>query len=155
MRRALFLALALLALFAAPARAQSPEDVANDISHKVMSPYCPGVTLHDCPSQKALDLRDDIEGYARAGMTETQIMDRLVADFGPSIRAEPSSDGAGMLAWILPSLALLAGGALAWTLVQRFVRRKALSDEVRPPNTVSGEERRRLDAELRQLRKQS
>ncbi|MGH2701330.1 MAG: cytochrome c-type biogenesis protein [Actinomycetota bacterium] len=157
MKRALALALFTTLLLAIPARAQSPEDLANDISNKVMSPYCPGVTLHDCPSQKALDLRDDIETYARDGMTEAEIMDRLEADFGPSIRAEPSSEGAGVLAWILPSIALLIGGGLAWTLVRRWFKgpRATEGSENQPVVTVSGDERRRLDAELRQLRRES
>ena len=157
MKRALVLALFTTLLFAIPARAQSPEDLTNDISNKVMSPYCPGVTLHDCPSQKALDLRDDIETYARDGMTEAEIMNRLEADFGPSIRAEPSSDGAGLLAWILPSIALLIGGGLAWTLARRWFKgpRPTGGDESQPVVTVSGDERRRLDAELRRLRRES
>jgi cytochrome c-type biogenesis protein CcmH len=157
MRRALVFVFVISLLVVGPARAQSPEDLANDISNKVMSPYCPGVTLHDCPSQKALDLRDDIEGYARAGMTEAEIMDRLEADFGPAIRAEPSSDGAGVLAWILPTIALLIGGGLAWTLVRRWFRRARRSEDVdgQPTVTLSGDERERLDAELRQLRREA
>lgn len=157
MKRAIAVAFVTSVLLALPAQAQSPEDLANDISNKVMSPYCPGVTLHDCPSQKALDLRDDIEGYARDGMTEGEIMNRLEADFGPAIRAEPSSDGAGILAWILPSIALLIGGGLAWTLVRRWLERTRRTEaaESQPIVTVSGDERKRLDAELRQLRKES
>jgi cytochrome c-type biogenesis protein CcmH len=157
MKRALVLAFVTSLLLAIPARAQSPEDLANDISNKVMSPYCPGVTLHDCPSQNALELRDDIENYARDGMTEAEIMDRLEADFGPAIRAEPSSEGAGILAWILPSIALLIGGGLAWMLVRRwFKRSRGIEDgDGRQVVTVSGDERERLDAELRRLRRES
>ena len=157
MKRAMAVAFVTSVLLALPAHAQSPEELANDISNKVMSPYCPGVTLHDCPSQKALDLRDDIESYARNGMTEAEIMNRLEADFGPGIRAEPSSDGAGILAWVLPSIALLIGGGLAWTLVRRWFKghRDTEGDESQPVVTVSGDERKRLDAELRQLRRES
>ena len=161
MKRAIVVAFVTSVLLALPARAQaqarSAEDLANDISNKVMSPYCPGVTLHDCPSQKALDLRDDIESYARDGMTEAEIMNRLEADFGPAIRAEPSSDGAGILAWILPSIALLIGVGLAWTLVRRWLGRTPRTEaaESQPMITVSGDERKRLDAELRELRRES
>ena len=45
----------------------TPEDVANEISEKIMSPYCPGVTLHDCASGAAVDLRSDIAGWAEDG----------------------------------------------------------------------------------------
>ncbi len=81
MKRLALMTLVVLAL-ASPVSAQSPEDLANDISQKVMSPFCPGVTLHDCPSQSALDMRDRIEGYARSGMSEAAIMDRLEAEYG-------------------------------------------------------------------------
>jgi len=159
MKRAIAVAFVTSVLLALPvqAQSQSAEDLANDISNKVMSPYCPGVTLHDCPSQKALDLRDDIESYAREGMTEAEIMNRLEADFGPAIRAEPSSDGAGILAWILPSIALLIGGGLAWTLVRRWLGRTRRTEaaESQPMITVSGDERKRLDAELQELRRES
>jgi cytochrome c-type biogenesis protein CcmH len=149
--------LMLVLLVANPAFAQSPEDLANDISQKVMSPYCPGVTLHDCPSKSALDLRDDIEGYARSGMDEAAIMERLERDFGPSIRAEPSSEGAGVLAWILPFMVVVAGGAMAWWLVRRWSARRALmqEDDDAPEPPVSSAERRRLETELGRLREQS
>jgi len=144
---------------ATPATAQSPEDLANDISHKVMSPFCPGVTLHDCPSQSALDMRDRIEGYARAGMDEAAIMERLETEYGDAIRAEPSSDGVGIIAWVLPALAALAGGALAFMLVRHWTARRPrqLADGRDEPARVetSPAERQRLDAELGRLRGES
>jgi cytochrome c-type biogenesis protein CcmH len=155
MKGVILMSLVLVAL-AFPAAAQSPEDLANDISRKVMSPFCPGVTLHDCPSQSALDMRDRIEGYARAGMSEAAIMERLEAEYGETIRAEPSSKGAGIVAWILPALGALAGGALALMLVRRWTARRPrqLAEEP-PPVASSPAERQRLDAELGRLRSES
>jgi len=155
MKRVAWMTFVFLAL-AAPAMAQSPEDLANDISNKVISPFCPGVTLHDCPSPSALDMRDRIEGYARQGMDEAAIMDRLETEYGPSIRAEPSSEGAGILFWILPSVAVLTGGVLAWMLVRRWTsRREPQAVESPPAVELSASERQRLDAELGRLRKES
>ena len=156
MKRVAWMTFVLLAL-ATPAMAQSPEDLANDISNKVISPFCPGVTLHDCPSPSALDMRDRIEGYARQGMDEAAIMERLEAEYGPSIRAEPSSEGAGILVWILPSVAVLTGGVLAWMLVRRWTARRPPHTNVSPQATVelSASERQRIDAELSRLRKES
>ena len=155
MKRLTLMALVVLVL-ASPAVAQSPEDLANDISHKVMSPFCPGVTLHDCPSQSALDMRDRIEGYARAGMSEAAIMERLETEYGDAIRAEPSSEGAGIVAWILPALAALAGGALALMLVRRWTSRRPPQPDAEPARVeTSAAERQRLDAELGRLRGES
>ena len=52
------LALALLlALLATPALgAGDPEGWAYDVSAELMSPFCPGRTLSDCPSQAAKSL---------------------------------------------------------------------------------------------------
>ena len=158
MKRLTLMSLVIVAL-ASPAAAQSPEDLANDISQKVMSPFCPGVTLHDCPSQSALDMRDRIEGFARSGMSEAEIMERLESEYGEAIRAEPSSEGAGIVAWILPTLAALAGGALALMLVRRWTARRPqqLADGKGEPALVdtSPAERQRLDAELGRLRGES
>jgi len=134
----------------APAAAlAAPEDVANDVSSKIMSPYCPGVTLHDCPSEQAIDLRKRIVAWAAAGWSQERILDTLEAEFGPQIRAVPSPDGKGLLAWVLPAAALLGGVTVAWALARRW------SSRVPPPAPVipaSAEDRRRLDEELASIR---
>ena len=86
-------------------------------------------------------------------------MDRLEAEYGEAIRAEPSSEGAGVVAWILPGLAVLAGGALAIMVVRRWAARgpRPLTEDTDDPRPVesSSTERQRLDAELGQLRGES
>lgn len=155
MKRVAWMTFVVLTL-AVPVMAQSPEDLANDISNKIISPFCPGVTLHDCPSPSALDMRDRIESYARRGMDESAIMERLEAEYGPSIRAEPSSEGLGILVWILPSAGVLAGGLLAWLLVSRWTSRRQQPPSGTPQTVESSaSERQRLDTELGQLRRRS
>jgi cytochrome c-type biogenesis protein CcmH len=141
-------ALLLLVLLAAPALA-NPEDTANYVSQNVMSPYCEGVTLHDCPSREAQDLRAQITTWAEQGMTRGEIIDRLVAEFGPQVRAVPSSEGAGILAWVLPALVLLIGALVAVVLARRFSAR-APADPV-SADAITPEQRARLDAELEAL----
>ena len=142
--RAVLAGLVIALLLAAPALASS-EDIANDVSHNVMSPYCEGVTLHDCPSQEALELRARIATWADQGLTKSQIIDRLVDEFGPQIRAVPEVGGTGLFAWVLPGLGLAIGISLAVILARRFSRRTP------PPTTtdqITAEQRARLDAEL-------
>ncbi|HEX2239830.1 MAG TPA: cytochrome c-type biogenesis protein CcmH [Actinomycetota bacterium] len=123
MRRALvLLGIALATLSATPAVA-APEDVANDISSRVMSPYCPGVTLHDCPSEAAARLRARIIGWAEQGMSRAEIIERLEDEFGTSVRATPPARGIGLLAWVLPAAAVIAGLGLAWLLITHWKRR--------------------------------
>jgi cytochrome c-type biogenesis protein CcmH len=145
-------ALLILLLVAAPGRAWAapdPQDVANEVAAQVMSPYCPGVTLQDCTSGRANELRDRIVGWAEDGMSERLILARLEDEFGPSIRAAPSSEGAGIVAWILPALALMLGAAGALVALRRW---RARVPAARPAVALSGEDRRRIDDELRRFR---
>jgi cytochrome c-type biogenesis protein CcmH/NrfF len=151
--RHLVFAAAIVALTWSPATAfAAPEDVANDVSSSIMSPYCPGVTLHDCPSDEAIDLRERIVGWAAAGWSRQRILDTLEAEFGPQIRALPPAEGKGLLAWVLPGLGAVAGVALAWTLARRWSSGGRSAASPAPPPRASEEDRRRVNAELARLR---
>ncbi|HEV3472521.1 MAG TPA: cytochrome c-type biogenesis protein CcmH [Actinomycetota bacterium] len=138
---------ALILVLAPPATA-APADVANSVASKIMSPYCPGVTLHDCPSNNATELMTRIEGMARDGFSEAQIIDLLVAEFGPGIRAAPLPSGAGLAAWLVPIVGAAAGGGLAWLLLHRWVRRAAVGEGYDPDIHVTPADRARLEREL-------
>jgi cytochrome c-type biogenesis protein CcmH len=144
------LAISLMLGAAAPAWA-SPEDIANDIASDIMSPFCPGVTLHDCPSDRAIELRQQIVEWAEAGWSRDRIMEELVDDYGPQIRAAPPVEGTGLLAWILPGVAVIAGGAGALLAARRWARRSPDGT----PTVVSDADRARLRAELDQMRQRS
>lgn len=130
-----------------------PEDVANDVSRQVMSPYCPGVTLHDCPSEEAVDLRARIVSLAEQGFTRAQIMTELEREFGPTIRAVPPARGTGLLAWLLPALAALGGAAIGWVLLRKWIAGPP-PDAADPEGDelVGPRDRERLEAELAALR---
>lgn len=147
------LGLLVAVVIASPAQA-APEDIANKLSGEIMSPFCPGVTLHECPSQQAIDLRERIEAWAARGWNEERIMNELVAQYGEGIRAVPPSDGGGIIAWLLPGAVALGGAAFAGILARRWTkereRERANEDlEVaRSLRSVSAEQRQRLAAEL-------
>lgn len=128
-----------------PAPAATPDEVARSVSERVMSPYCPGVTLHDCASGEALDLRERITSWAAQGMSEAAIMDRLEAEFGPSIRAEPAS---GVPAWILPAALLPLGAVLVAAIARRLAAREPAASAPSP----SSAEKARLEAALDEMR---
>jgi len=142
----------LLVMAPANGATGTQEDVANDIAGRVISPFCPGVTLHDCPSGAAADLRSKIAAWAEAGWGRTRIMARLEADYGPAIRAVPPASGAGLIAWVLPAVTLAAGAGIALALVRRWSAgpHRTRQGEGPEPNPLSfsPSERRRLDDEL-------
>ena len=80
------------------------------ISSQVMSPFCPGRLLSDCPSSAASDLRTSIRDMLSEGKTDEEIKDHLYALYGDEIRAAPPTQGFGLLAWTIPFVFLCFGG---------------------------------------------
>ncbi|CAN5532888.1 hypothetical protein BH24ACT26_BH24ACT26_22350 [soil metagenome] len=153
MTRVVIACLVAAAVAATPALALAgPSETATDIANNVMSPFCPGLTLHDCPSDAAGELRARIETWARRGQSREQIMTRLRDDYGPAIAATPAGEGAGIVAWLLPGAATALGAAIAWTLARRWSSRSPRARE-HHATAASADERRRLEAELAELRR--
>jgi cytochrome c-type biogenesis protein CcmH len=152
MKRAgvLLAAFALIGVISTTRASAAPEDLATSIASEVVSPFCPGVTLENCPSDAAAALRARIVSWAKAGWSRGEIMDQLETEYGASIRALPPASGSGLWAWVAPGLVLLAGVALVAVLTRRWARGpRAETDEQPGP---SNEMRARVDEELRLLR---
>lgn len=142
--------LGALAAIAAPAAlAVHPRASLLDIEDEVMCPVC-GVTLNlaqDAPS--ANDERALIRRLIAQGDTKQQIKDRLVAEFGPAILAEPPKKGFDLAAYLVP-LAALAAALIALGLAVGRWRRRGRS--ARPPGPsaadLSPADASRLDDDL-------
>lgn len=138
-------------MIAAPVNAQTPEESANAVSEQIMSPFCPGVTLHECPSREALRLRDRIEAWFAGGLTHDAVMSRLESEYGPQIRAVPDGDGAGLLGWLLPTLSLVTALGLGAWLTFKWTRSRAVS----PPPALDEGDLARVEDELAAVRGRS
>jgi cytochrome c-type biogenesis protein CcmH len=116
-------ALALFAvLAAAPSLAAEPaekEQWAYDLAHDLMSPYCPGRALAECPSPQADELRFWIISQARAGATREQVVAELAANFGDQIRQTPRAEGIGLIAYVVPAVAVGVGAAILALFLRR------------------------------------
>ena len=116
-------------LIAAPgARAQArPDSVvqgyddtrAQRLFGDLMSPFCPGLTLATCPSWGADSLRDDIRTRLERGESPREIRAAYAEAWGDEILGAPRWRGLGLVLWLMPAAALLAG-ALA---LRRWARR--------------------------------
>lgn len=84
-------------------------DVAREAIARLRSPYCPGFMLEVCPSPQAEALRDSIYMLAAQGESRDEIVEWMVGNHGEEWRGMPKRSGAGLLAWIVPPIALLAG----------------------------------------------
>jgi cytochrome c-type biogenesis protein CcmH len=137
-------------LLAAPsAPAQEPEGWAYDLAHQMMSPYCPGRTLADCPSPQAATLSAWLIVQEAAGRDREEVKAELIERFGDAILAAPPPEGFGLAAYLVPVLVFLAGGVLVGVLLRRFTRARPLpAAEAAPSEPLDPELERQVDEEL-------
>ena len=91
-----FRALALSATVLALAARAGAEDLAalrhaRALADELMSPFCPGRTLSDCPSPNAAALREEIRTWVAEGRSDAEIRAQLRSQFGDVLAAEPES----------------------------------------------------------------
>ncbi len=115
--RALVVGVAALLLCAAPALASEAHPTQGELEGEVICPTC-HTTLDQSSSPIALRMKAFIARRISAGDTRSEIEDKLIATFGPSVVARPATHGFDLLAWLLPLAGVLAGaivlGAAAW-----------------------------------------
>lgn len=124
--------------------------VANEVSHEIMSPFCPGKTLAMCPSPAAAEVRMKIQGMAESGMDEQQIKNAVIEEHGEEFRIvePPWGDNVGLLV-------VLGGGlGLAVLIVVFISRRRGSNDESEPATSASSPGEGEEDPYLSELRKQ-
>jgi cytochrome c-type biogenesis protein CcmH len=124
------------ALIVADAQVQSETDY---IMSTIMSPYCPGRLLKDCPSGQAYELKSRIESRLRAGEATQDIVEDLIVKFGEEIRAAPKATGFGIVAWLSPFVFLLVGLILLMMWLRR--QSEAEVEYVREQDTTELEKR--------------
>lgn len=118
---------------------------AHALARDLMSPYCPGRTLADCPSPDAAAVREEIRTRMRAGENAAEVRSDLEARFGDAVRGVPRS----ALGWGIPALLVAGGGVLVVVALRRLSRgvgERAAEEE--PGTPPGGELERELDEEL-------
>ena len=134
-----------------PAAATTPAEAAAEAQARalfteVMSPFCPGLTLADCPSPNAFTMRGDIVRRLKNGESRQAIVNELVKTYGAQILADPSDTPIGSIVWGVPfALSVLAAAGLAFFL-RRATRNR--TKEAADPRAESPQMRSRVDDEL-------
>ncbi len=101
--------------------------------------------LEVCTSIQAEALRDSIHLAAESGLSADALVERMIAAYGEEYRAVPKREGAGLLAWAMPPVALVAGLGLVVVALRRMRGRDGAGDH---PGDLTDEERARLDEAL-------
>ena len=120
-RRALRLLACAVALMGAAA---DPEDRVREIAAQLRCPVCQNLSVADSPSELANQMRGVIRERLQAGQTQEQIQAYFVEKYGEWVLLAPAKTGFNLLAWGLPFVGVLAGGALVAVLVRRWSGRE-------------------------------
>ncbi len=87
------------------------------------------------------------------GQSEKQILQLFVTQYGEQVLASPPKRGFNLMAWLLPFVAILAGGVVIYAAIKKWVGRGRLSETY--AITEAGEEnekyQRQLEEELKEF----
>lgn len=137
-------------LLALPAAAVQPDEVLQDpkleerarsLSAELRCMVCQNQSIDDSDAELARDLRVLVRDRLKAGDSDEQVLDYVVARYGEFVLLKPRLSIRNALLWGAPVVLLLIGGAV---LLVASRRRPG-----RAPAALSGEEEARLKTILR------
>jgi cytochrome c-type biogenesis protein CcmH len=99
-----------------------------ELAHELRCLVCQNQTLADSNAPLAVDLRNQIREQLKAGKSERDVMDFMVARYGDFVLYRPPFKASTAALWLGPFVLLLLG---AWLLL-RVVRRRAPQPALSP-----------------------
>jgi cytochrome c-type biogenesis protein CcmH len=138
-KRALLLALAIVAMVMTTAYAVQPDEImsdavkearARDLSRELRCMVCQNQSIDDSEAPLARDLRLLVRERIAAGDSDAQVIDFLVSRYGEFVLLKPRLNSHTWLLWFLTPLTLAAGGIALWMQGRRRVRPNAEQDGV-------------------------
>ncbi len=106
------------------------EERIQQLSASYACPVCAGQSVSESNAPVAATIRRFIANEVRAGATDTEIRDQLVASYDSKVLLTPPSDGISSLIWILPVVVLFGGtAALSLALTRKRGGSRDVTDE--------------------------
>jgi cytochrome c-type biogenesis protein CcmH len=153
MRWLQFLLLALTLLSSSHALAVQPDEILTDpvleararaLSKELRCMVCQNQSIDDSDAPLARDLRILVRERLKAGDTDQQVIDYLVARYGDFVLLKPRFTSHTALLWLMPAVVLVIG-ALALVLVSRRYRSRIALAGNQPAKLTAAEEARLSD----------
>ena len=138
---------------AASTAAVAPRASLTDIESDVMCTSC-REPLEVAQSPQADSERAYIRGLIAQGETKPQILNNLVAQYGPAVLGKPPAHGFNLTVYIIPLAILVVGGAILAVTLPRWRRRTRASarEPAADVPALSPEDAQRVEQELSQFR---
>ena len=116
------------------------------LSEELRCLVCQNQNIADSNAELAQDLRREIRGMIKAGQSDKEIVDFMVARYGDFVLYRPPVQGNTLLLWAGPIVLLIVGFLLLVRYQRRRAERVAAQDQ-----PLSAEEARRAEALLKEL----
>jgi cytochrome c-type biogenesis protein CcmH len=150
-RLGLLLTLAAGLLAAGPARALSPEEIERRVqivTDDLRCPTCQAISVKDSEAAFSVEIRDKVQRMVVEGQSDDDIKAYFVSRYGEWILRSPRKAGLGLLVWLLPFAAILAGGA---ALVVAILRHGRGTGAAPAAPSLTPEQRERVREDLKRF----
>jgi cytochrome c-type biogenesis protein CcmH len=138
-----------------PAHAVTPQEIlpdkalekrARDISAELRCLVCQNQSIDDSDAPLAHDLRVLVRERLKAGDTDDQVREFIVARYGEFVLLKPPFSPATLLLWLMPLIALAGAALILWNA---FGPRRKPETAAPPASKLSPDEQAALDALLK------
>src|ERR1051325_50769 len=85
------------------------------------------------PCDIAKTMIKEIQGHLDKGLSDEQVIQAMIKEYGPGAYMEPPKEGFGLVAWLMPGVYLLTGAALVVFVISRW-RKRGVAAEARAGN---------------------
>lgn len=128
------------------------DDQVNEIAGDLYCPVCPNTPLDVCETLACSEWREQIREQLASGMSESEIVDYFVEQYGERVLAKPRASGFTLILWILPVVGIGFGLVALGGVLRKWRREPDPAAVVAPQDVaVSAEARQRIEEELRNL----
>lgn len=117
---------------------EAQEQQFRQLTEQLRCPKCQNNSIADSNSMIATDLRQKVYELMQEGKSQKEIVDYMVARYGNFVTYDPPLTPLTLLLWVLPAVAIGAGG---WIIFARSRRRVRLKREAFPDELPTGEKR--------------
>ncbi len=106
-----------LSVFALPALALTEEDITANLN-------CPdqqGCTMIviDCTCPSSLKIKDEVRAMLAQDLSEKQIYNKLVAEYGRGVLATPPKEGFDWIVWLALPSGVIVGGVVVYKISRK------------------------------------
>src|SRR5579859_3250763 len=75
------------------------------------------------PCGIAKTMISEIQGHLDKGLTDDQVIQAMIKEYGPGAYVEPPKQGFGLVAWVMPGVYLAGGALLVLFVISRWRKR--------------------------------